>query len=49
MRFYTCIHANGTVFPCIGGRTKVIGDLNKQSIREVWEDNEEMKRLRDIK
>ena len=23
--------------------------MNKQSIREVWEDNEEIKRLRDIK
>ena len=48
-RYYLCIAANGTVFPCIGWQTKIIGDLNKQSIREVWEDNEEIKRLRDIK
>lgn len=48
-RYYLCVAADGTVFPCIGWQTNIIGDLNKQSIKEVWETTEEIQRLRDIK
>lgn len=48
-RYYFCVAANGTVFPCIGWQNNVIGDLKKQTIKEVWEDNKEIQKLRDIK
>lgn len=48
-RYYLCVAADGTVFPCIGWQTNIIGDLNKQSIKEVWENTEAIQRLRDIK
>lgn len=48
-RYYLCVSAEGTVFPCIGWQTNVIGDLNKQTIKEVWEESEDIQRLRNIK
>lgn len=48
-RYYICISADGTVFPCIGWQANVIGDLNKQSLRNIWETSGEIKKLREIK
>ena len=48
-RYYLCVSAEGTVFPCIGWQTNVIGDLSKQTIKEVWEESEDIRRLRNIK
>lgn len=48
-RYYLCVSAEGKVFPCIGWQTNVIGDLNKQTIKEVWEESEDIQRLRNIK
>lgn len=48
-RYYICISADGTVFPCIGWQANVIGDLNKQSLRDIWETSGEIKKLREIK
>lgn len=47
-RYYICISAEGTVFPCIGWQANVIGDLNKQSLREIWETSDTIKKLRQI-
>lgn len=48
-RYYICISADGTVFPCIGWQANVIGDLNKQSLRDIWETSGDIKKLRQIK
>lgn len=48
-RYYICISADGTVFPCIGWQANVIGDLNKQSMRDIWETSGDIKKLRQIK
>ena len=47
-RYYICISADGTVFPCIGWQANVIGDLNKQSLHEIWETSDDIKKLRQI-
>lgn len=48
-RYYLCVSAEGTVFPCIGWQTNVIGNLNNQTIKEVWEESEDIRMLRNIK
>ena len=47
-RYYICVSAEGRVFPCIGWQENVIGDLNKQSLKEIWETSEDINRLRQI-
>lgn len=48
-RYSFCITASGKVFPCAGWQNKVIGDLNYQTIQEIWETSEKIKELRKIK
>lgn len=47
-RYYLCISAEGTVFPCIGWQANVIGNLYEQSLREIWETSDDIIRLRQI-
>lgn len=47
-RYYICVAANGTVYPCPGWQNKVVGDLNRQTIKEIWESSC-VKELRDVK
>ena len=48
-RYYICVSAEGMVFPCIGWQENVIGDLNKQTLHEIWEKSDKIKQLRNIK
>ena len=48
-RYSFCVTAAGKVFPCAGWQNYVIGDLNRQTLREVWENSEKIKALRQIK
>ena len=48
-RYYICISADGYVFPCVGWQSKIIGDLNSQTLKSIWEFSEEIKELRAIK
>ncbi len=48
-RYSFCITANGKVFPCAGWQNNVIGDLNHQTIQEIWETSEKIEELRQIK
>ena len=48
-RYSFCVTANGKVFPCAGWQSNVIGDLNYQTIKEVWETSKKIKNLRKIK
>lgn len=48
-RHSVCIAPNGKVFPCVGWSTNIIGDTNQQSLREIWNNSDEIKRLRQIK
>lgn len=48
-RYSFCVAANGKVFPCAGWQNNVMGDLNYQSVQEVWETSEKIQKLRTIK
>lgn len=38
-----CVMASGKVFPCAGWQNNVIGDLNHQTVQEIWETSEKIK------
>ena len=48
-RYSFCVMASGKVFPCAGWQNNVIGDLNRQTVQEIWETSEKIKELRHIK
>lgn len=43
-----CITANGDVYPCAGWQDYVLGNVYKQSLKEIWENSERVKQLRKI-
>lgn len=43
-----CITANGDVYPCAGWQGYVLGNVYKQSLKEIWESSERVKELRKI-
>lgn len=45
-RYSFCVMASGKVFPCAGWQNNVIGDLNRQTVQEVWETSDKIKELR---
>lgn len=47
-RYSFCITTDGRVFPCAGWQNNIIGDLNQQTMHEVWE-SEKIHKLRKIK
>lgn len=48
-KYYLCVSANGDVFPCVGWQSKVLGNLNKQTVSDVWNYSNEIRELRSIK
>lgn len=48
-RYNFCVSAEGEVFPCVGWNKNVLGNLNTQSITEIWDTSVEIKRLKSIK
>lgn len=44
-----CVSANGDVFPCVGWQNRVIGNLRNQTLKEIWEESEEIKGLRNVR
>jgi len=44
-----CITANGDVYPCAGWQDYVLGNVYKQSLKDIWENSERVKALRKIK
>lgn len=48
-RYSLCVAANGDVYPCVGWQANVLGNLNQQTLREIWMDSGKLHRLRKIK
>ena len=48
-RYSFCVTASGKVFPCAGWQNNIIGDLNHQTVQEIWETSEKIRELRQIK
>ena len=47
-RMSLCIRANGDVLPCVY-YNKILGNVKKQSLLEIWEKSEELQLIRDKK
>lgn len=43
-----CITANGDVYPCAGWQDYVLGNVYRQSLKDIWENNAKVKELRKI-
>ena len=43
-----CVTANGDVYPCAGWQDYILGNVYKQSLKEIWENNSQIKELRKI-
>ncbi len=48
-RYSFCVTANGKAFPCAGWQNNVIGDLNYQTVQDIWETSEKIHELRQIR
>jgi len=48
-RYNFCVSAEGKAFPCAGWQSNIIGDLNKQTVKEIWQSSEKIQFLRSIK
>ncbi|WP_346682029.1 radical SAM protein [Megasphaera stantonii] len=48
-RYSFCVTAEGQAFPCAGWQNNIIGDLNYQSVQEIWESSKKIQELRKIK
>lgn len=43
-----CITANGDVYPCAGWQAMVCGNINKQTLKEIWEYSPQLKVIRAV-
>lgn len=43
-----CITANGDVYPCAGWQNFILGNVYKQSLKDIWENSMKIKELRKI-
>lgn len=43
-----CITSNGDVYPCAGWQNYVLGNVYKQTLKDIWENSEKIKELRKI-
>ena len=48
-RYYLCVSVDGTAYPCPGWQNKIVGDLNKQTINEIWNNSRIVKELRNVR
>jgi len=43
-----CITENGDVYPCAGWQAYVLGNVNEQSLKDIWENSEKAKAIRRV-
>ncbi|MBF1620521.1 MAG: radical SAM protein [Prevotella sp.] len=43
-----CITANGDLYPCPGWQSMIVGNINRQTLAEIWNNSNELKSLRKI-
>lgn len=47
-RYNFCVSAEGNVFPCAGWQSNIIANLNGHTVKEIWENSEKIRDLRNI-
>ncbi len=48
-QYYICVSADGKAFPCVGWQSNIIGDLQKETLKEIYENSEKIKYLIQVK
>lgn len=48
-RYSICVAVNGDVYPCVGWRSRVLGNVAKQKIGEIWNRSPDVDVLRAVK
>lgn len=48
-RYSFCVSVEGNMFPCAGWQTNILGDLNSESLQDIWELSPKIQNLRKIK
>lgn len=48
-RMYFCVSTEGNVFPCVGWKSRILGNINKKSLKEIWENSSDINYLREIR
>jgi len=43
-----CVTANGDYYPCAGWQGMILGNAYKQSLKDIWDNSEQIKKLRKI-
>ena len=43
-----CLTANGDYYPCAGWQGMILGNAYKQSLKDIWENSEQIKELRKV-
>lgn len=43
-----CLASNGDYYPCSGWQGMIVGNANKQKLKDIWENSEKLKMLRTI-
>lgn len=43
-----CITESGDVYPCAGWQAMVVGNVYKQSLKEIWDNSEQLKKIRAV-
>ena len=44
-----CISPQGNVYPCVGWSDRIVGNLNHDTLKNIWLKSEEIKKLRSIR
>lgn len=43
-----CVTVNGDVYPCAGWQKMVVGNINKQSLKDIWVNSDSLREIRAI-
>lgn len=43
-----CITANGDVYPCAGWQSMIVGNVYKQSLKDIWENSDKLNEIRQV-
>lgn len=43
-----CVAENGELYPCPGWQSMIVGNTNEKSLKEIWENSDNLKKLRKI-
>lgn len=46
---YLCVTVNGDVYPCAGWQSMIVGNVFKQTLKDIWENSKQLNYIRGVK